>query len=70
MKLGNGKRDCCKKKKYSKNGALYAIVKGRHQEYNGKGASKKPVRSYYCEWCGFYHLSSQPRFNVKTGKIG
>ena len=70
MKLGKGKRDRCKKKKYSKNGALYAIVRGQHEAFDGTGAVKKPVRSYYCEWCGFYHLSSQLRFDIKTGKIG
>lgn len=57
----------CKKRKYTKMGALYSIVNAQH---NKKKADKIPVRAYYCKWCNLYHLSSQQRLNIKTGVIG
>ena len=57
----------CKKRKYTKMGALYSIVNAQH---NKKKADKIPVRAYYCKWCKGYHLSSQQRLNIKTGVIG
>ena len=53
----------CKKRKYTKMGALYSIVNAQHRK---KKADKIPVRAYYCKWCNLYHLSSQQRLNIKT----
>lgn len=61
----------CKKRKYTKMGALYSIVNAQHTKKNNKNkADKIPVRAYYCKWCNGYHLSSQQRLNIKTGVIG
>ncbi|ASZ71457.1 hypothetical protein 56301_26 [Lactococcus phage 56301] len=59
----------CKKRKYTKMGALYSIVNAQHKKKKNK-ADKIPVRAYYCKWCACYHLSSQQRLNIKTGVIG
>ena len=61
----------CKKRKYTRMGALYSIVNAQHAEKNKKNkAGKIPVRAYHCKWCNLYHLSSQQRLNIKTGVIG
>ena len=61
----------CKKRKYTKMGALYSIVNAQHAKNNKKNkAVKIPVRAYHCKWCNLYHLSSQQRLNIKTGVIG
>jgi len=61
----------CKKRKYTKMGALYSIVNAQHAKKNKKNKDDKiPVRAYYCKWCNLYHLSSQQRLNIKTGVIG
>ena len=57
----------CKKRKYTKIGALYSIANAQH---NKKKSGKVPVRAYHCKWCNLYHLSSQQRLNIKTGVIG
>lgn len=61
----------CKKRKYTKMGALYSIANAQHTKKIKKNkADKIPVRAYYCKWCACYHLSSQQRLNIKTGAIG
>lgn len=61
----------CKKRKYTKMGALYSIANAQHNKKNNKNKDDKiPVRAYYCKWCNGYHLSSQQRLNIKTGVIG
>lgn len=61
----------CKKRKYTKMGALYSIANAQHTKKSKKNNSNKiPVRAYYCKWCKGYHLSSQQRLNIKTGAIG
>lgn len=61
----------CKKRKYTKMGALYSIANAQHTKKIKKNkADKIPVRAYYCKWCNSYHLSSQQRLNIKTGAIG
>ena len=61
----------CKKRKYTKMGALYSIANAQHTKKNKKNKYDKiPVRAYYCKWCKGYHLSSQQRLNIKTGVIG
>ena len=57
----------CKKRKYTKMGALYSIENAKHRK---KKSDKIPVRAYHCKWCNLYHLSSQQRLNIKTGVIG
>ena len=57
----------CKKRKYTKMGALYSIANAKHRKNK---ADKIPVRAYHCKWCNLYHLSSQQRLNIKTGVIG
>jgi len=59
----------CKKRKYTKMGALYSIAAAQHTKKKKK-SGKIPVRAYYCKWCNLYHLSSQQRLNIKTGVIG
>lgn len=61
----------CKKRKYTKMGALYSIANAHHTKKSKKNKDDKiPVRAYYCKWCTCYHLSSQQRLNIKTGVIG
>ena len=61
----------CKKRKYTKMGALYSIANAQHNKKNKKNKYDKiPVRAYYCKWCNGYHLSSQQRLNIKIGVIG
>lgn len=58
----------CKKRGYSRQGALYAIVSATTTKLNGKNKSDKvPVRSYYCKWCKKYHLTSKSQFDIKKG---
>lgn len=64
--LGHGKGDKCKKRKYSRNGALWAILKAEKNLKEGK-QKVVPKRSYYCQYCGFYHLTSDSRFDIKKG---
>lgn len=55
----------CTKRKYSKMGALFAITRAQHTLYNGKKKkSKIPTRSYYCKFCGYYHLTSQKKRGI------
>ena len=61
----------CKKRKYTKMGALYSIANAQHNKKSKKNKDDKiPVRGYYCKRCSCYHLSSQQRLNIKTGVIG
>lgn len=61
----------CKKRKYTKMGALYSIANAQHTKKSKKNKDDKiPVRAYYCNRCACYHLSSQQRLNIKTGVIG
>ena len=61
----------CKKRKYTKMGALYSIVNAQHAKKIKKNkAGKIPVRAYHCKWCNLYHLSSQERLYIKTGVMG
>lgn len=49
----------CKKRKYSRQGALFAIVRAQREFREGKiKADKVPVRSYFCKHCKTYHLTS------------
>lgn len=57
----------CSKRRYSRQGALFAIV--RAQRTNKKQRKQAPVRSYYCKYCNSYHLTSQPRFDILTGEF-
>lgn len=60
----------CKKRKYTKMGALYSIANAQHTKKSKKNRDDKiPVRAYYCKGCACYHLSSQQRLNIKTGVI-
>lgn len=59
----------CKKRRYSRQGALYAIVKATSEFTAGKlKADQRPKRSYYCKWCHSYHLTSQLRYDIKKDK--
>ena len=59
----------CKKRRYSRQGALYAIVKATSELYSGKKKNDTiPKRSYYCKWCHSYHLTSQLRYDIKKDK--
>ena len=61
----------CKKRKYTKMGALYSIVNAIHTKKSKKNKNDKiPVRAYYFPWWNLYHLSRQQRLNIKTGVIG
>lgn len=58
----------CKKRKYSRQGALFAIIKAQRDFREGKiKADRVPVRSYFCKHCKTYHLTSQLRFSIKKG---
>lgn len=48
----------CSKKPLSKQGATAALslIRSRH---NNKKADKKPCRTYYCNECEAWHLTSQ-----------
>ena len=70
MKKYKSRCEATGKYKYGKKGALYKIIEAQHELIKGVGTKKKPVRSYYCHYCKMYHLTSQPQFNVYTGKIG
>ena len=49
----------CKKRKYTKMGALYSIVNAQHAKKSKKNKNDKiPVRAYHCKWCNLYPLSS------------
>lgn len=59
----------CKKRRYSRQGALYAIVKATSELYSGKSKNDTiPKRSYYCKRCHSYHLTSQLRYDIKKDK--
>lgn len=58
----------CKKRGYSRQGALYAIVTATTNAMKSKSKNEKhPVRSYWCRECRKYHLTSQSQFDIKKG---
>lgn len=54
----------CRKRKYDKIGAMFALAKTKHNaNYNH---NRKETRIYFCEKCNAYHLTSQKIFDDET----
>lgn len=57
----------CTKRRYRSRAEADQKVSEIHNK--DKGDNKKPIRSYFCNQCGGYHLTSQPLTKDKKAHI-